>query len=293
MIRLLGLLDLSAEFGTVDHQILFERLLYEYGLDGLVLERFKSYLTDRSVCVHYNGLTPETIPILYVVLHKISPRSSNLHPLRGGCHQNSEGYMGTMQHSYAYDLQGYDHSQKSSCTSLLVRMSTCIVEINEWMASNRLKLYPTKTEKIWLGSPQRVYNTVQSVNFKSRVSGIKPTTHVRDLGVMIDNDLSLQCHVNHITRTCFYHLRQLRVIRRSLTVDTAQTLVRSLVHSRLDYWNGVLAGMHQYQYDRLQSVLRAAVRLVMQILKWASVSEAMQYETPLAPVTRKGRVQTM
>ena len=34
--------------------------------------------------------------------------------------------------------------------------------------------------------------------------------------------------------------------------------------------------MHQYQYDRLQSVLRAAARLVLRLPKWASVSEAMR-----------------
>ena len=106
--------------------------------------------------------------------------------------------------------------------------------------------------------------------------GIKLTTHVRDLGVMIDNDLSLYCHVNHVTRTCFYHLRQLHVIRRSLTADTTHSLVRALVHSRHDYCNEVLAGMHQYQYDRLQSVLRVATQLVLRLLKWASVSEAIR-----------------
>ena len=37
-----------------------------------------------------------------------------------------------------------------------------------------------------------------------------------------------------------------------------------------------IAGMHQYQYDRLQSVLRAAARLVLRLPKWASVSEAMR-----------------
>ena len=114
----------------------------------------------------------------------------------------------------------YDHLQQSSCTSLVVRMSTCIVEINEWMTTNRLKLNPTKMELIWLGSPQRLKHCPVG-ELQIAGAGIKPTTHGHDLGVTFDNDLSLQCHVNHITRTCFYHLRQLHVIRRSLTIDTA------------------------------------------------------------------------
>ena len=92
---------------------------------------------------------------------------------------------------------------------------------------------------------------------------------------MIDNNLSLQAHVSHVTRTCLYQLRQLRVIRRSLTMDTAHSLVRALVHSKLDYCNGVLAGAHKYQFDRLQSVLRAAARLVLGLPRWSSVSKEM------------------
>ena len=156
---------------------------------------------------------------------------------------------------------------------------------NGWPATV-LKLNPTKTEVIWLGSHQRLKHCPVG---ELQIAGvaIKPTTHVRDLGVMIDNDLSLQCHVNHITRTCFYHLRQLRVIRRSLTVDTAHSLVCALVHSRLDYCNGVLASMHQYQYDRLQSVLRAAARLVLRLPKWASVSEAMRTKLHWLPYPKR------
>ena len=90
----------------------------------------------------------------------------------------------------------------------------------------------------------------------------------------------MQCHVNHITGKLILLSPAsnicIRVIRRSLTVDTAHSLVRALVHSRLDYCNGVLAGMHQYHYDRLQFVLRAATRLVLRLSKWASVSEAMR-----------------
>ena len=273
MVSLLGLLDLSAAFDTVDHQILFDRLRYEYGLDGSVLSWFKSYLTNRTICVHYNGQTSETVFILYGV-----PQGSVLGPILfilyvAGAINIADKH-GFAAHSYADDLQIYDHSPQSSCSSLVVRMSNCVAEINKWMGSNRLKLNPSKTELIWLGSSRRLEHCpVGELN----IAGvpIKPATHVRDLGVMIDNDLSLQAHINHVTQTCFYHLRQLRVVRRSLTTDTAHSLVRALVHSRLDYCNGVLAGMFQYQIDRLQSVLRAAARLVLGLPKWASVSDAM------------------
>ena len=63
---------------------------------------------------------------------------------------------GFAAHSYADDLQIYDHSPQSSCSSLVVRMSNCVAEINEWMGSNRLKLNPSKTELIWLGSSRRL-----------------------------------------------------------------------------------------------------------------------------------------
>ena len=265
MVMLLGLLDLSAAFDTVDHQILFDRLRYEYGLDGSVLSWFKSYLTNRTICVHYNGQTSETVSILYGV-----PQGSVLGPILFIIYVagviNIADKHGFAAHSYADDLQIYDHSPQSSCSSLVVRMSNCVAEIDEWMCSNRLKLNSSKTVLIWLGSSRRLEHCPVG---KHNIAGvpIKPATHVRDLGVMIDNDLSLQVHINHVTRTCFYHLRQLRVVRRSLTTDTAHSLVRALVHSRLDYCNGVLAGMFQYQIDRLQSVLRAAARLVLGLPK--------------------------
>ena len=84
--------------------------------------------------------------------------------------------------------------------------------------------------------------------------------------------------ISHLSRTCFYHLPQLRVVRRSLTTDAAHSLIRALVHSRVDYCNGVLAGLPQTQINRLQSILRAAARLVLQLPGWASVSNLMRVQ---------------
>ena len=155
-------------------------------------------------------------------------------------------------------------------------MSTCVTEINSWMASNRLKLNPSKTELIWLGSSRRLKHCPQD---KQTIAGvrIKPTLLVRNLGVMVDGELTMANHISHLTRTCFYHLRQLRVVRRSLTTDTAHSLIRALVHSRLDYCNGTLAGLPQYQLNKLQSILRASARLVLLLLPGrASVSSLMR-----------------
>ena len=82
---------------------------------------------------------------------------------------------------------------------------------------------------------------------------LRPYTQVRDLGVHVDSNLSMSTHINYLTRTCFYHIRQLRTVRRSLTVDTTYALVGALVHSQLDYYNSVLAGQPKYCFDKLQS----------------------------------------
>ena len=250
---------------------------FEYGLDGLVLGWFKSYLTDRLICIHYNGQWSDfgnhSHPLWCAA--RISPWSSNFHPLRGGCHQHSEStwVQSTLVCRRSANLRSlaaiFMHQSGGPDVNLHRRNQRI-----DGHQSSKIKSDRDETNLARISSAVKTLGLVGELQIAG--VGLKPTTHVCDLSVMIDNDLLLQCQVNHITRTCFYHLSQLRVIRRSLTVDTAHSLVRALVHSRLDYCNGVLAGMDQYQYDRLQSVLRAAARLVLRLPKWASISEAMR-----------------
>jgi len=66
----------------------------------------------------------------------------------------------------------------------------------------------------------------------------------------------------HKVSRCFAALRQLRQIRRSVPPAKFQSLVVTLVLSRLDYGNAVLVGLPAYLVRRLQSVLNAAARLI-------------------------------
>ena len=98
---------------------------------------------------------------------------------------------------------------------------------------------------------------------------------MRDLGIFIDADLVMRTHVLKTVSRCFAVLRQLRSIRHSVPATTFQTLIVSLVLSRLDYGNAVLAGLHAYLFRRLQSVMNAAARLIYGLRRSDHISDAL------------------
>ena len=108
------------------------------------------------------------------------------------------------------------------------------------MSSNRLRLNPSKTELVWLGTSRRLQHC-DGFNMTVCGADVRPVDCVRDLGVLIDSNMTLSNHVNNVAGICFYQLRQLRIIRRSLTTDAAHSLVRALIYTRIDYCNGLLA----------------------------------------------------
>jgi len=90
---------------------------------------------------------------------------------------------------------------------------------------------------------------------------------VKLLGVHIDSVLSLNTQVSRTVSSCFYQLRRLKAVRRSLPIEAAKTVVSSFVTSRVDYCNGLMAGITQQQVNRMQGVLNAAARLLYGVTK--------------------------
>ena len=118
-----------------------------------------------------------------------------------------------------------------------------------------------------------------------------PSKTVRNLGVVLDPSLSLASHVTKLTSTLYFHIRQLRTIRRTLTNDACHALVRALVLSRLDYCNRLLAKAPDYLLVQLSGVMRAAARLILQLpqknhvsdtirsqLHWLDISERVRFK---------------
>ncbi len=103
-------------------------------------------------------------------------------------------------------------------------------------------------------------------------STITPSASVRNLGVIFDDQLTLKEHIAKTARSCRFALHNIRKIRPFLTEHAAQLLVQTLVISRLDYCNVLLAGLPSNTIKPLQMIQNAAARLVFNEPKRAHVT---------------------
>ena len=80
-----------------------------------------------------------------------------------------------------------------------------------------------------------------------------------------------------LSAKCFFQLRQLRRIRRSLDDNSIATLVHPFVASRVDYCIGLLAGAPKKTTDKLQCVLNAGLtQFRRQTLHWFDVADRIR-----------------
>src|SRR6218665_474628 len=91
---------------------------------------------------------------------------------------------------------------------------------------------------------------------------IRPSTTVRDLGVLLESDLSMRHHVAWTVGCCFRQLRLIRSCIKSMPPGVAKAAVAAFVTSMVDRYNSLLAGPPACLLDGLQSVLNAAARLI-------------------------------
>ncbi|GFR98480.1 reverse transcriptase-like protein [Elysia marginata] len=138
------------------------------------------------------------------------------------------------------------------------------------MNNNKLKLNDDKTEILLMKSSRQTINT-PSVSINHSI--IDMAEKAKNLGVMFDSDFSMQYQLSSLCKSLHFQLRKIGIIRDYLTEKVAKTLVTSLILSKLDYCNSILAGCPQNKLQKLQSIMNNSARLVCRKPKTTHVTQ--------------------
>ena len=284
----LNLLDLSAAFDTIDHNILLNRLHTSFGISGTALDWFRSYLADRTQYVKVEQFMSDEVVMAFGV-----PQGSVLGPILYTLYTTPLSKIiekcNLNFHCYADDTQIYKSVAICDIANEVKQTEICIALIKEWMNVNKLKLNDSKTEFIVLGKAS-VLQQVEKPSLKVNGFEIKPAKQVNNLGVVFDDELSLSSHVSSLCQKMFAEIRNISLNRKYLTDEVAVQLVISLVFSKLDYCNSLLAGLPQNIICKLQRVQNCAARVclmkrksdhitpLLKSLHWLPVKERIIYK---------------
>jgi len=117
-----------------------------------------------------------------------------------------------------------------------------------------------------------------------------PVHSARNLGFLFDKHLTFSDQISNLTKSCFFHIRDIRRIRKSLDQPTARTIATALIHSKLDYCNSLCLNLPSNQIHRLQLIQNATARAVtnsakhhhitpvLKALHWLKIRERIQYK---------------
>ena len=170
----LAALDLSAAFDTLDHSTLLDRLESSFRIGGESIAWIRSYLSNRTQSVMFEGIRSPPTPCDCGV-----PQGSVLGPFFFSMFISPVATViashNVSFHQFADDTQLYIGLNPRIPEDSLSALNQCSTDVLSWFTNNGLSLNPTKTEVLFLGTRP----SVSSVNSDSKIHiagcSIEPT----------------------------------------------------------------------------------------------------------------------
>ncbi|XP_030060364.1 uncharacterized protein LOC115470869, partial [Microcaecilia unicolor] len=167
-----------------------------------------------------------------------------------------------------------DLDNKAPTSEIQTKVSVCLSDIAAWMSCRHLKLNMTKTELLLF--PPKPASPLPPFSISVDNTLILPVPSARNLGVIFDSALSFSAHIQQIAKTCRFFLYNINKIRPVLSEDATKTLTQTLITSRLDYCNLLLAGLPLSHLSPLQSVQNSAARLIFRQSRYTHISPLLK-----------------
>ena len=230
-------MDLSAAFDTVDHDILLSILENKFGIKDVALRWFESYLRPRSCKVSISPAysaekqLPFSVPqgscagpSLFLAYASTLQEVKSIAEYKPGKHAISlNGFAD--DHSIKKEFHPAIDNQEMDC---ITDLEHCMGEVQIWMDKNCLKLKNAKTELILFGSQQTLSKCVtNSININGHE--VNRSVTIKYLGACLDQELKMKQYIVNKCRIVMSNIQRIKFLRPILTEDTTQALVLGLV----------------------------------------------------------------
>ena len=297
------MVDLSAAFDMVDHNILLQKLEL-FGLDRQAITWTRSYLTARSQSVSVDGCISPPLdivcgvpqgsilgPLMYILYTNDIPDLAHHHPV--SC---------TTPAPYCHRCGGtvcyVDDSTLSLARSDPIALSGELTEkykvISEYMAANKLVINADKTHLLVLGT-KAMEEKRGLVSILADEHTIKPSRQEKLLGCIVSDNLKWKHHIldheQSLIRQLTRRVNGLAMITFRADFKTKLMVANGLVMSKVCYLIQLWGGCQGYLLKALQVQVNKAARSVtglsgftstkklMEKCGWLTVKQLVQYHT--------------
>ena len=248
-------MDLSKAFDTVDHEILFQKLQH-YGIRGLPLQWFKSYLTNRKQYTIANKATSEESTITYGV-----PQGSVLRPLLFLIYTND--ITNAISGNHKIKLFADDTNIFVTCDSPMVlkqEITTAIREVFQWFNANKLSTNLTKTSYTVFKNATNTPAYLNSIKIEDTT--IKKVPSAKYLGIILDEKLDWKEHIEAVTASLAKITNSLKIMKNFVPHKNKHLLYYAYIYSKIKYGIEVYGTANATQIKKVQVKQNRALKVL-------------------------------
>ena len=263
-------------FDTVNHEILLSKLEH-YGIRGVLLDWFRSYLSGRKQYVSINGVSSDLKNLTCGV-----PQGSVLGPLLFLLYINDLPNVSEKLKFFLFADDTNIYYESGDILDIENVVNQELKQLSLWLKVNRLSLNISKTNFLIFHSTRRRLD--QNVTLKLDKKALNQKDHIKYLGVLVDSHLNWKYQITSVCKKISRSIGVMYRIRKYLNINVLKNIYYSLIYSHIVYAIQVWGSADDTDLENILILQKRAVRMMTYKDQYPQIPGPLNPSDPLFSV---------